>query len=118
MTAKTPLATKAKFVASSIAEQWDKCSIPHEGLSGRKTELKVERLISRVRDFKKGRDADILGKFGKIFDIARCKCLVIAPVLWRTKFHPPGRPSWRIREERGRWLELLPAESFPCEEHQ
>ena len=72
---KTPLATKAKVVASSIAEQWDKCSIPHEGLSGRKTELKVERLISRVRDFKKGRDEDILGKFGKIFDIARCKCL-------------------------------------------
>ena len=47
-----PLTTKAKFVASSISEQWEKSLIPHEDLT-RKNSIKVEHLISKIRTFKR-----------------------------------------------------------------
>ena len=62
----TSLITKAKLVSLGISEQWDKTSIPHEDWSGRKGK-RVERLITSVRNFKKGRNVDIYTKFGKLF---------------------------------------------------
>ena len=70
----TPLTSKARSVAMSISSQWDKTSIPYMDLSG-KNAVRVERLITSVRNYKKkGKDVDLKVKFGTLFDIARCKC--------------------------------------------
>ena len=69
----TTLNTKAQCVAQSICDHWDKTHIPHEDLSGEKA-IQVERWITSVRNLKKGRNVDIFEKFGKLFDIAKCKC--------------------------------------------
>ena len=62
----TPLLTKAKCVASSISEKWDKTQIPHLDWSGRR-EKRVECLITSIRLAKKAKEVDIYGKYGKLF---------------------------------------------------
>ena len=70
----TTLTEKSKWVALSVSEQWKKTNIPHEDCSTRNSGKRVELLITSVRNFKKGRGVDMNVQFGKLFDIAKCKC--------------------------------------------
>ena len=63
---------KVKCILPDIAYVWNKSGIPHT-LEGRKGEVKVERLISRILELqhKKGFEKE---KFDKLFDVAKCQC--------------------------------------------
>ena len=63
---------KVKCIIPDIAYVWNKSGIPHT-LEGRKGEVKVERLISRILELqhKKGFEKE---KFDKLFDVAKCQC--------------------------------------------
>ena len=95
----TNLAAKAKCVALSVSEQWNKTTIPQEDWSTRKSGLKVERLIGSVRNFKKGRGTDIQDQFGKLYDIAKCKC----PGQCLCALEDQAPPVWKqyLEDQRG-----------------
>ena len=77
---KHPMRAKAEAVLLDVADKWNKTSIPHD-LHDRKVVENVLKLIKRdgqIRAFIRHPKSwdEIVAKFGILFDVAKCKCIV------------------------------------------